>query len=80
MHAAEALPTTAALWKDYDSDQGDSKEEIVDEERPDGLYHRGSCLSAYVLGEEIRAHCRYRVKGGAAGYSYGGTLMWNPTP
>lgn len=58
-------PTPVELWKDYDPDQGDFKEEIVREETRDGLYHRDSYISAYLLGEEIRVYCRYSVKAGA---------------
>ncbi|RFC52998.1 MAG: hypothetical protein DVB22_000071 [Verrucomicrobia bacterium] len=65
LHAAEPFPTPAALWKDYDPDQGDFKEEVVKEETRDGILNRDSYISAYVLGEEIRGYCRYRVKVGA---------------
>jgi dienelactone hydrolase len=66
MHAAEPFPTPAALWKDYDPNQGAFKEEIVKEETRDGTINRDSYISAYVLGEEVRVYCRYRVKIGAA--------------
>lgn len=64
--AAEPFPTPAALWKDYDPDQGAFKEEIVKQETRDGIFSRDSYISAYVLGEEIRVYCRYKVKEGAA--------------
>ena len=66
LHAAEPFPTPAALWKDYDPDQGAFKEEIVKQETRDGISSRDSYISAYVLGEEIRVYCRYKVKEGAA--------------
>ena len=65
LHAAEPFPTPAALWKDYDPDHGDFKEEVVKEETRDGILNRDSYISAYVLSEEIRVYCRYRVKMGA---------------
>jgi dienelactone hydrolase len=64
-HAAEPFPTPAALWKDYDPDQGDFKEEVVKVETKDGIFNWDAYISAYVLGEEIRVYCRYRVKTGA---------------
>ena len=64
--AAEPFPTPAALWKDYDPDQGAFKEEIVKQETRDGIFSRDSYISAYVLGEEVRVYCRYKVKTGAA--------------
>ncbi len=66
LHAAEPFPTPAALWKDYDPNQGAFKEEIVKQETRDGLFSRDSYISAYVLGEEIRVYCRFKVKAGAA--------------
>ena len=66
LHAAEPFPTPAALWKDYDPNQGAFKEEIVKQETRDGLFSRDSYISAYVLGQEIRVYCRYKVKTGAA--------------
>jgi len=65
LHAAEPLPSPVALWKDYDPNQGDFKEEIVKVETKDGIFNRDSYISAYVLGEEIRVYCRYRVNAGA---------------
>ena len=64
LHAAPQIPP-AALWADYDPDKGNFKEEIIKEESRDGIFHRESCISAYVLGEEIRVYCRYAVKEGA---------------
>lgn len=63
--ADQPFPSPAALWKVYDPDQGAFKEEIVHEETRDGIFNRDSFISAYVLGEEIRVYCRYRVKTGA---------------
>jgi dienelactone hydrolase len=66
LHAAEPFPTPAALWKDYDPNKDAFKEEIVKQETRDGIFSRDSYISAYVLGEEIRVYCRYKVKEGAA--------------
>ena len=66
MNAAEPLASPPALWKEYDPDHGDFKEEIVKQETQNGILHRDSYISAYVLGEEIRVYCRYSVKVGAA--------------
>jgi len=57
--------TPPGLWKDFDPDKGDFKEEIVAEETKGGFYNRDSYISAYVLGEEIRVFCKYAVKAGA---------------
>ncbi len=65
-HAAEPILTPAALWKDYDPNQGEFKEEVVKQETRDSIFNRDSYISAYVLGEEIRVYCRYSVKTGAA--------------
>ena len=65
LHAAEPVPGPVALWKVYDPNQGDFKEEIVKLETRNGILHRDSYISAYVLGEEIRVYCRYSVKAGA---------------
>lgn len=54
------------LWKSYDPDQGPFNEEIVREETVNGIYSRDSYISAYVVGEEIRVYCCYRVKIGAS--------------
>jgi dienelactone hydrolase len=58
-------PTPAELWKDYDPDKGDFKEEIIRKETRDGILNRESYISAYVLGEEIRVYCKYSVREGA---------------
>jgi len=59
------LLTPPQLWKDYDPDKGDFKEEIVKEEVTDGVRYRDSYISAYVVGQEIRVYCKYAVKAGA---------------
>ncbi len=61
---AGALPTPPEVWKDYDPDKGDFKEEIVREQTKDGAYYRDSYISAYFLGEEIRVFFKYAVKAG----------------
>ena len=53
------------IWKDYDPNKGDFKQELVKEETKDGNYYRESYISAYVLGEEVRVYCLYKVKAGA---------------
>ena len=53
------------LWKDYDPNKGDFKEELISEKTQDGIINRDTYISAYVLGEEIRVYCRYSVKNGA---------------
>ncbi|MBI5822173.1 MAG: prolyl oligopeptidase family serine peptidase [Verrucomicrobia bacterium] len=64
--ASEAtLSTPPELWKDFDPDKGDFKEEVVKEETKGGVYYRDSYISAYVLGEEIRVFCKYAIKAGA---------------
>lgn len=62
---AGELLTPPEVWKDYDPNKGDFKQEIVKEETKDGLYYRESYISAYVLGEEVRVYCLYKVKAGA---------------
>jgi acetyl esterase/lipase len=59
------LPMPPEVWKDYDPDAGDFKEEIVREETRNGVYYKDSYISAYVNGEEVRVFCRYAVKAGA---------------
>ena len=59
------LLTPPQLWATFDPDWGDFKEEIVKEETKDGIYARESFISAYVLGEEVRVYCQYKVKAGA---------------
>ena len=56
LYAAEPFPTPSALWKDYDPNQGDFKEEVVKVEMKDGFFNRDSYISAYVLGEEVRVY------------------------
>src|SRR5260370_9803996 len=53
-----------AIWKDYDPNKGDFKEEIIKQETQNGIYYRESYISAYVLNEEIRVYCKYSVKQG----------------
>ncbi len=53
-----------AIWKDYDPNRGDFKEEIIKKETRNGLFYRESYISAYVLNEEIRVYCKYGVKEG----------------
>jgi len=53
------------VWANYNPDKGDIKEEIVKEETKDGVYYRESYISAYVLGEDVRVYCLYKVKAGA---------------
>lgn len=66
LHAAK-LPATVLrspmqVWADYDPNKGEFKEEIVKQETHNGIFHRDSYISAYVLGEEVRVYCRYSVK------------------
>lgn len=65
--SAEAgeLISPPMLWKDYDPERGDFKEEVVKRETKDGIVFQESYISAYVLGEEIRVFCKYSVKEGA---------------
>ncbi len=58
--------TPPELWKSYNPDEGPFNEEIVREETASGIYSRDSYISAYVLGEEVRVYCCYRVKAGAS--------------
>jgi len=60
-----SLPTPPEIWKDYDPDAGDFKEEVVVEKTENGVYYRDSYISSYVNGEEIRVYCKYAVKAGA---------------
>jgi len=52
------------IWKDYDPNKGDFKEEIVTRQVAGGIVHRESYISAYILDQEIRVYCIYRVKEG----------------
>lgn len=63
--AEEALLTPPQIWKDYDPNKGDFKEEIVKQETKDGSYYRESYISAYVNSEEVRVYCLYKVQAGA---------------
>ena len=63
--ATSSLPTPPEVWKDYDPDAGDYKEEIIVERTENGIYYRESYISAYVNDEEIRVYCKYAVKSGA---------------
>lgn len=65
VEAATELPSPPEIWKNFDPDEGDFKEEIVSEKTEDGVYRRDSYISAYVNGEEIRVYCKYAVKAGA---------------
>jgi len=69
LHAVEPStvepPSVTQVWADYDPNKGDFKEEIVKEETKNGTYYRESYISAYVVGEEIRIYCQYKVKAGA---------------
>ena len=59
------LPTPPEVWKDFNPDAGDFKEEIISEETKDGVYYKDSYISAYVNGDEIRVYCKYAVKVGS---------------
>ena len=59
--AAPSYPTPPDVWKDYDPDAGDFKEEIIEEKTEGGIYYRDSYISAYVNGTEIRVFCKYAV-------------------
>ena len=59
---ASKLPTPREVWKNYDPDAGEFKEEIVSEGTKDGIYTKDSYISAYVNGEEVRVFCKYAVK------------------
>ena len=63
--AQEPLLTPPQIWKAYDPNKGDFKEEILKEEIKEGNYYRESYISAYVVGEEVRVYCLYKVKVGA---------------
>jgi dienelactone hydrolase len=59
-----ALPSPPDVWKDFDPNAGDFKEEIILEEIKGGIYYRDSYISAYINGEEVRVFCKYAVKEG----------------
>lgn len=62
---AAPSPTPEELWKTYNPNEGDFKEEVVSQETRNGILSRDSYISAYVLGEEVRVYCKYSVKEGA---------------
>lgn len=62
---AAGIPTPPEVWKNYDPDAGDFKEEIVREETKDGVHYKDSFISAYVNGHEVRVFCKYAVKADA---------------
>ena len=61
---AQLLPTPPEVWKGYDPNKGDFKEEVVREETKDGILYKDSYVSAYVNGDEVRVFCKYAVKAG----------------
>ena len=63
--APAKIPTPPEVWKNYDPDAGDFKEEIVREETKDGVYYKDSFISAYVNGQEVRVFCKFAVKADA---------------
>ena len=60
-----ALPTPPEVWKDYNPDDGDFREEVVHEAKNGGVFYRDSYISAYINDEEVRVFCKYAVKDGA---------------
>ena len=62
---ADPLLTPTEVWKDYDPDKGDFKEEVVREETKGGILYKDSYVSAYVNGKEGRVFCKYAVKAGS---------------
>lgn len=65
LECTAASPTPPEIWKDYDPDRGEFKEEIVSQQTEGGVCSRDSYISAYVNGEEVRVFCKYAVKAGA---------------
>jgi len=63
--AVSALPKPPDVWKDFDPDAGDFKEEIIYEKTVNGIYEKHAYISAYVNEVEIRVFCKYAVKEGA---------------
>ena len=63
--AVSALPSPPDVWKDFDPDAGDFKEEIIYEKTVNGIYEKHAYISAYVNEVEIRVFCKYAVKEGA---------------
>lgn len=53
--AAGKLPTPPDVWKDYNPDKGDFKEQIIKEETKGGICCRDTYISAYVLGLDPEA-------------------------
>jgi hypothetical protein len=43
--------TPPDVWKNYDPDAGDFKEEMLFEETKDGVYYKDACISATINGE-----------------------------
>ena len=62
--ALAEYPTPTELWKTYNPDDGDFREEIIREEVVDGIRYRDSYISAFVNDQEIRVYCKYVVKEG----------------
>ena len=62
---ADALLTPTEVWKGYDPDKGDFKEEVVRQETKGGILYKDSYVSAYVNGKEVRVFCKYAVKAGS---------------
>ena len=61
---AASLPTPPEVWKYYDPDKGDFKEEVVRQVINDGILYKDSYISAYINGQEVRVFCKYAVKEG----------------
>jgi hypothetical protein len=59
------FPTPPDIWKDFDPDAGDFKEEIVYEKTVKGIYEKHAYISTYVNEVEIRVFCKYAVKEGS---------------
>ena len=58
-------PSPPDIWRDYNPDAGDFKEEIISEQTSNGIYSKDAYISGYINGEEVRIFCRYSVKAGA---------------
>ena len=59
------FPIPPDIWKDFDPDAGDFKEEVIYEKTVKGIYEKHAYISTYVNGVEIRVFCKYAVKEGA---------------
>lgn len=59
------LPAPPDIWRGYDPDRGDFKEEIISERTVEGIYYKDAYISAYVNGQEVRVYCKYAVKADA---------------